>query len=99
MADAPSNPALSAALMGVLGASGDELRSQLLALLDALIASKLIAADDDGYVTVEGEEGASMLALFTDLIELHFFEPGSAWVLISGEDAIRRVAQGDFDGL
>ena len=96
--EAPSNPALAKAIEEVRAAAGEEWERKLKALLEQLVAATMIAGEDDGEpVTVEIEEG-EWLALFTDLVELHFFEPGRSWQAFAVEDAIRLVAGGDYGG-
>lgn len=85
--------------MDVLDAPSFELDQRLRPFLEALVESKLISGDDPFPSVLETEDEEDYLAVFTDVIELHFFEPGSPWRAISGEDAVRLVAQGDYDGL
>lgn len=97
--DAPTNPRLVKAIVEVLDAPSFELDARLRPFLEALVEAKLMSGDDPFPSVVETDDEEEYLAVFTDLIELHFFEPGSPWRAISGEEALRRVARGDFDGL
>lgn len=97
--DAPINPQLVQAIAAVLDASTTELDVKLRAVLKELLLSSLITTSDPFPATVETEDDDSYLALFTDLIELHFFEPGARWQKMSPEEAIRRVANDEHDGL
>ena len=99
MTEAPSNPRLVEAMRNVRDASLDGLEARLRALLHELVLSTLVAADDGELSSVETEDENLYLALFTDLVELHFFGPGSRWVAITADDAIKRVASGEYDGL
>jgi hypothetical protein len=93
--EAPDNRPLVAALQALFEAPEMNLRPAL----EALAASTLILGEDDeGPFTVEVEEG-ELLALFTDPMELHIFEPGAKWRTMTGEEAIRRVARDEIDGL
>jgi hypothetical protein len=93
--EAPSNPRLAAAIESLLDAPSEELEPKLRGLLEQLAASTLIGGDE---LEVETDEGL-FLALFTDLVELHFFEPGGRWSRVEAAEALRRVARGDYDGL
>ena len=99
MTDVPSNPRLVEAMRGVRDASLDGLEGCLRALLAELVLSTLIAGDDGELSSVQTEDEQVYLALFTDSVELHFFGPGSRWVAIAADEAIRRVADGEYDGL
>lgn len=85
--------------MEVLDAPSYELDLRLRPFLEALVEANLISGDDPFPTAVETEDEEEYLAVFTDLIELHFFEPRCPWRPISGEEALRRVARGEFDGL
>jgi hypothetical protein len=68
-------------------------------VLEAFVQSTLLSGEDEeGAFTVDLDDGV-YLALFTDPMELHMFEPGSRWTAMPAEDAIRSVARGDFEGL
>ena len=98
---APStNTQLIRAIDALHDAPEGAMQTEFRAVLDALLASALIVPDDDGEpLAFEGEDDELLLPLFTDLLELHMFEPGAPWTELRGEDAVRRVADGDYDGL
>lgn len=97
--DPPDNAALTALLSALHEAPEHETEHHLRPLLEALLASTLITGEDEeGLFIVDLDEG-DFLALFTDPIELHMFEPNSRRISIRGEDAIKRIAEDEFDGL
>jgi hypothetical protein len=81
-----------------LQAEPHRLEENLRPLLGELLVSTLIAGRDGDLLTVD-VDGDDYLALFTDLIELHMFEPGSPWEAIATEEALRQVAGGDYEGV
>jgi hypothetical protein len=95
--EAPSNPGLADAARAALE-GGPEDEARLRAFLSAFAEATLIAADDNGWVSAD-VDGEDYLALFTDLIELYFFEPGLRWTAVRASDAIAKVIAGDYDGL
>lgn len=95
----PDNGPLTRAINALFEAPATDAGRYFRPVLEALVAGTLIGGAGDDPLTAEGDEGEELLALFTDLIELHMFEPGAAWAPIPGERAIRSVAEGDFDGL
>lgn len=98
-AEPPDNSALVRALAAVLEAPSGELEVHLKPLLHTLLGSTLLSGDGRHPTTVETDDEEEYLALFTDPVELHFFEPGTTWRLLAASKAIEQVARGDFDGL
>ncbi len=95
----PDNANLIRAMRAFFDAPESETERYLRPVLEALLEARLIAGDDEGPITLESDSGELFLPLFTDLIELHMFEPGSRWIAMPTVDAIRSVAEGEFDGL
>ena len=96
--EVPSNPRLIKAVHTLLDAYSDDAGQLYRDVLEALVTSTLIAGDDGEPATVDTEDG-EMLAVFTDLVELSTFDADLAWKAPAGEEAIRLVASGDYDGL
>ena len=94
----PDNHSLTQAMRALADAPEWETEQFLRPVLTAFVDATLIAGDDEGPMMTETDDG-EYLALFTDLIELHMFEPGARWITIPAEDAIRSVAEGEFDGI
>ncbi len=92
MPEAPDNRDLLQAINDLAEASQDDVDRLLKPVLQRLVGATLITERD--LSTVD-----DFLALFTDPIDLHFFEPGAAWITISAAAAIKLVARGDYDGL
>jgi len=90
------NQSLVDALALLRDAEYDDMGPRFRAVLDALVATTLFTFED---AFVETEEGDELLALFTDNVELFAFDSTARRELIRGEDAIRAVASGDYDGL
>ena len=94
------NQALSDAMSQLQGALGDGLEAAMRAVLRALLESVLIAGEEDGEpAVVEDEEDRVFLALFTSSLDLQLFFAGSPSIEIAGEEAVRRIAAGSYDGL
>jgi type III secretion system (T3SS) SseB-like protein len=87
---------LAAAIELLAEAGPDEISVRFRAVLDQLIKAKLLIGEDS---IVETEDGEELLALFTDPVELFAFDTSGAQETITGEEAIRRVADEDYDGL
>jgi hypothetical protein len=69
-------------------------------VLDQLVKSTLIAAKSGGELMfVDVDEEGELLALFTSPIELFTFDSGAVQTTITGEEAIRLIASGEYDGL
>ncbi len=98
-ASPPDNQVLAQAMRELAEAPEYDAERFMRPVLEAFVQATLIVADDDALMTVEGEDGGTYLALFTDLIELSLFEANVAWATISAEDAIRSVADGEVDGM
>ena len=95
----PDNAPLALALRALFDAPEYETDQHLRPVLEAFVPSTLIAGEDDeGLFTIDVDDGV-FLCLFTDLVELHMFEPGSRWITVRAEDALRRVSEQEFDGL
>jgi hypothetical protein len=90
------NRALVDGIARLAEAGPDEIAVRFRAVLDALIETSLLTTAGAVVETMDGEE---FLALFTDPVELFGFDESGAQELITGEEAIRRVADGDYDGL
>ena len=73
-AEPPDNSALVRALAAVLEAPSGELEVHLKPLLNTLLGSTLLSGDGRHPTTVETDDEEEYLALFTDPVELHFFE-------------------------
>ena len=97
----PDNSRLTRLLAELLDAPQDDAAALMKSALQTLVSSRLITGDrsEEPSFEEDEEEGGVLLALFTDLVELHFFDPGAPWALVAGEEAIRAVARGDWDGL
>jgi hypothetical protein len=97
---APTNPDLVRAIQELFDAPTATMEAEFRAVLKELLRSTLIVAEEGGDpVSIENDDGEVMLALFTDLVELHMFDPGSPWSTIKAEAAIRLVADDEFDGI
>jgi len=92
MADAPDNRDLLQAINDLAAASQDDVDRLLKPVLHRLVSATLITERD--LSTVD-----EYIALFTDPIDLHFFEPGAAWKTITAAEAIKLIARGEYDGL
>ena len=99
MREPPDNQLLARAMRELADAPEYDAERFLRPVLEAFVQATLIVGDDDGPITVEGDDGGTYLALFTDLVELSLFEPNLAWTTIQAEDAIRCVADGEVDGM
>jgi len=97
--DPPDNGPLSSAMRALADAPEYETEQHLRPVLEALVASTLITGEDEEGLFTAEIEGELFLALFTDAIELHMFEPNSRWIAIRGEEVIRKIAEDEFDGL
>src|SRR5215472_1739952 len=87
---------LAAAIARFVEAPHDEMAVRFRAVLDALLESALLTGDDS---VVETEDGEELLALFTSPVERFAFDGGGSEETMTGAEAIRRVAAGDYDGL
>lgn len=86
MADnAPLSSAIAALLEDQSGNPGPLFR----AVLDALLKSTLLTCESD----------EDYLPLFTHVVEMFAYDADAERSSITGEEAIRRVAAGDYEGL
>jgi hypothetical protein len=92
----PDERSLAAAIASFGESTPDEMAVRFRAVLDALLESVLLTGDDS---VVETEDGEELLALFTSPVERFAFDGGGNDETVTGAEAIRRVAAGDYDGL
>ena len=98
--DAPSNPRLLNSIRELNDSSVEDMERCLRVALNSLLESELVVGEEDGEPsTFETDDEELMLALFTDLIELHMFAPGSPWKAMEAGDALRQIKEGEYDGL
>lgn len=102
MTEAPTNPRLVRAIAAMLDAPDEAMDLMMRPLLGELVEATLVAATSSGPAraprTVR-RRGQPHLALFTDAVELHLFASGEPWIALRADEAIKRVARGDYGGL